>query len=77
MPARGAFAQAAPPPFTGKQCDQIRSSILGLYRRYDGKLSEQLVADLKEFSRKDCDRSVQLRMMQGTADRDAVGELKI
>lgn len=41
------------------------------------KISTELIADLQEFSRKDCDRSVQIRMMPGTKDGDAVGELKV
>ena len=69
-------AQSAP-PFTAEQCGQFRSSIIGILQRYRGKLSAELIADLQEFSRKDCDRTVQIRMMPGTKDRDAVGELKV
>jgi hypothetical protein len=70
-------AQPKPTPFTAHECDRIRNNIIGIFKRYEGKLSVQLVADLKEFSRRDCDRSVKLRMMAGTADGDAVAELKI
>jgi hypothetical protein len=77
LPIGHVGAESAPPPFTAKQCDQIRSSILGVFQRYDGKLSAELIADLREFSRKECDRTVKLRMMKGTADREAVGELKV
>lgn len=64
-------------PYTAKQCDAIRNNILGIFQRYTGRISAELVADLKEFSRRDCDRTVQLRMVPGTRDKDAVGELKL
>jgi hypothetical protein len=75
--AERAAAQSSPLPFTAQQCGQIRSNILGIFKRYNGQLSGELVADLQEFSRKDCDRSVKLRMMSGTKDKDAVAELKV
>jgi hypothetical protein len=72
-----AVAQQSPPPYTREQCGQIRNNILGIFDRYKGKISAQLVSDLQEFSRRDCDRSVQIRMIPGTQDGDAVGELKV
>ena len=50
---------------------------MGVFQRYEGKLSTELIADLREFSRKDCDRTVQLRMMKGTADDEAFGEFRV
>lgn len=72
-----ARAQQTPTPYTAEQCDGIRSNILGIFKRYSGRISEELVADLQEFSRKGCDRAVQVRTVPGTADSDAVGELKV
>lgn len=71
-----AAAQQVNAPYTAAQCHQIRANILGIFARYHGQISGELVADLKEFSRRDCDRSVPIRMMEGTRDRDAVGELR-
>jgi hypothetical protein len=76
----GAFpaaAQQAAAPYTSQQCDAIRNNVLGIFKRYDGKISAELVADLQEFSKKDCDRTVRVRMIPGTRDSDAVGELKV
>ena len=75
----GSFSAAAQQvaPYTSQQCDQIRNSILGIFDRYNGKISPELVSDLKEFSKRDCDRAVKIRMIPGTHDSDAVGELKL
>jgi hypothetical protein len=72
-----AASQQVAAPYTPAQCDQIRNNILGIFNRYEGKISPELVADLKEFSKKDCDRTVHIRMIPGTQDRDALGELKV
>lgn len=74
-----AIAQESNAPYTPELCTQIRANILGVFERYNGRLSGQFVADLKEFSRRNCDRSVPIRAGRGggVADEDALGELKV
>jgi hypothetical protein len=72
-----AVAQQTPTPYTAEQCHRVRANIGGIFTRYNGKISAELVSDLKEFSRRDCDRTLPIRMMPGTKDGDAVGELRL
>jgi hypothetical protein len=72
----GVFSAAAQ-PLPKAECRLANAVISELFTKYSGKLSEQFVASVKSFVAKDCDMGTDFKMVEGTQDAAAFGELRV
>lgn len=72
----GTFSTAAQPLPKG-ECRLANAVISELFTKYSGKLSEQFVSSVKSFVAKDCDMGTDFKMVEGTQDAAAFGELRV
>jgi hypothetical protein len=59
------------------ECRLAMATIGELFKRYDGKLSAPFIASLKSFVANDCDMGTDFKMVDGTDDAKAFGELRV
>jgi hypothetical protein len=64
-------------PLPQNQCRLANAAIGEIFTKYDGKLSEQFVTSVKSFVAKNCDMDTDFKMVDGTQDKAAFGELRL
>jgi hypothetical protein len=69
------LARAAPLP--SDECRLANAVIAELFKKYNGRLSAQFVASVKRFVASDCDMDIDFKMVDGTQDKMAFGELRV
>ena len=73
--AFGVIAVTAPLP--KDECRLANAVISELFTKYDGKLSAQFVKSVKTFVAQGCDMDTDFKMVEGSQDATAFGELRV
>jgi len=76
LPAFGALPVLGT-PLPKDECRLANAVISELFTKYDGKLSAQFVNSVKAFVAKSCDMETDFKMVDGTQDAAAFGELRV
>lgn len=59
------------------QCFKAMSMVGSIMNEYKGKLSREFNDGLKQFVARDCDMSVEFKVMPGTADKPAFEKFRV
>lgn len=59
------------------ECRLAMAVVGELFTKHNGKLSQQFVDSVKSFVKNDCDMATDFKMVEGTNDDIAFGELRV